>query len=161
MSFRYRSLVITVCLSAAACGDDTSSGGAGPSGGADVGGSGGTGELGGSPAGGGQVGGAEAGGAEAGGAAPQSNPYTDCEMDTVDCPVPGSLCPFDSTGSVCAPPCDTVADCPALAGAANEPECFEINTGDKYCVVPCGSTAECPAGMECLFVGLTPECGWE
>lgn len=153
------------CFSVFACGDDSQSGGgAPPSGGADSGGSGPSagaapaGGMGGSNTAGASEGGAEAGGAAAGGA-PQGNPYTDCEMENVACPVPGSICPFDSTGSVCAPPCDTRADCPSLAGASNEPECFEVNAG-TFCVIPCGSTAECPAGMECLFVGLTPQCGW-
>jgi hypothetical protein len=157
--FLEQRIAIAVTCILAACGDDGSSGGAGAQGGADAGGAGAGGQR---ATGGAGVGGAGGGGASAaggsGGAAP-SDVYTDCKKQTVACPVPGSLCPFDSTGSVCAPPCDAPADCPALAGATNGPDC--VDTGDgKYCAIPCSMTDDCPAGMDCINIGLNPQCGW-
>lgn len=142
-----------------ACGDDLSAGGggAGPIGGADSHGGGGEAATGGM-GGGAATGGTSEGGSATGGAG--VGPYINCEKEAVPCPTEGAICPNDSTGSVCAPPCETVSDCPMLAGAVNPPDCYEIPLG-KFCVIPCSVPTDCPTDMQCLFIGLEPQCGWE
>ncbi len=154
-----RSFSLAFCVSLAACGDAGSgqTGGAAAGGGVPIGGEEPAGGMA-AAQGGSQTGGADTGGAAAGGA-PGIGPYIDCKQETIECPTEGAICPWDSTGSICAPPCETAADCPALPGAQNDPECYEVAVG-KFCIIPCGLTAECPAGMECLSIGLDVQCGW-
>lgn len=57
------------------------------------------------------------------------------------------------TAGVCASPCKTDADCPALAG-------YEVQCRDA-CVVECYEPDDCPEGMVCADVGdEAGVCGW-
>lgn len=151
-------LVVGMCGLVSGCGDDPVSGGGGTGGEGSQGGAGGahaTGGMGGAPS----AGGSSTGGGDTGGAA-SIGPYIDCKMETIPCPTAGAICPNDSTGSVCAPPCETAADCPALGGALNGPDCYEVPLG-KFCIIPCSFPDDCPEGMQCLSLGLGAQCGWE
>ena len=88
--------------------------------------------------------------------------YGECGFNPSPCVVADAMCLADSTGSVCAPPCASVADCGRLAGAANEPKCVDAGTFGTACILPCLSAGDCPTGMQCLFLsGTEPQCAWE
>lgn len=73
-------------------------------------------------------------------------PYGSCTfpMDCSD----ANTC-FSSCGGLCAPPCETADECPAIEGYT--PSCLEDDFGDGTCQLGCAVASECPGGMACRF----------
>jgi hypothetical protein len=87
------------------------------------------------------------------------DPYSPC-ADASACPVEGSVCiPNPSGSSVCAPPCN---DEPCVYDGDTRAElgCYPVGNGGSACVFLCSDDTQCPDGMVCDAIMGIGYCAW-
>lgn len=95
---------------------------------------------------------------------PMPDPYGDC-FDIDDCQFVTGECVELDTTAVCAPPCETVRECPQPVDPSAATDCILDGTGKGWCTLTCATTNDCPAGMECdpdaIDLFGVPICAWD